>query len=443
MACLVLFIFLSTARADAAPREIVQFRLPNGLDVILERDDRQPRVAVLVGYDVGLRDDPPELRGLAHLVEHLTFRRSRHLPSSFAGAQLLQRAGASDLNGYTTLDYTAYQSVVPSGALELALYVESERMAFSLEKVDSAAMSIERDLVWRELRARAGSPTLELRRTALNVFFGEQHPYYQASPDSKALDSARLPQVRAFFQQHYRPDNAHLIIVGNVDLESARALVERYFGPIAPSALPRPVQRKIPRHAAARSFVLRKPTSIEQMGIYWPMPDPASEQGLATLLYGQYLGRRLGDILLKSAPASSRLAYAQSAFDLGALFAVRLSTRSGDLERSSRLLESELRRTRAAEVRRHLPELVRRVLFEAKLRRESLLAVAEDHLRSTRSLHRPFDFEGWGGRLAQLRDGQIEQAAKWFRGDRAVLGWLLDADTPAERAAPELSVVSR
>lgn len=439
----VLALLSAAGEAAAARREPVQFRLPNGLNVILERDDRQPRVAVLVGYDVGSRDDPPGLEGMAHLVEHLAFRRSRHLARDFGGGHLLQRAGASALGGHTGPDFTAYHSVVPSDALALALYVESERMAFSLEKIDSAAISVERDIIWRELRARNGSPPFELGRNALNLFFGEEHPYYLDATDSAALDAARLSQVRAFFQQNYRPDNAHLIMVGDVELESARALVERYFGPIVPSSLPRAVRLKVPRLNEARSFVLRQSTSVEQIAVYWPMPDPLSDQGLATLLYGRHLGRRLDDVIVRDTQAARRLDYGLTRLDLGSLFGVRLTTRSGDLGRAAQLLEVELRRKQTVKLRRELPGVVRQLLLQAKLRRESLLEVAEDHLRSTRAQQRPFDFEGWSARIEQLPVERVEQAATWFRGDQALIGWLLDPDSPSERALPELSVVPR
>jgi zinc protease len=443
VAMAALSLVLAAREAAAAHREAVQFRLPNGLDVVLERDERQPRVAVLVGYDVGSRDDPPGLKGLAHLVEHLTFRRSRHLPRELGGQALLQRAGGSELNGYTTPDFTAYHSVVPTDALALALYVESERMAFSLEKVDSAAIGVERDLIWRELRARDGSPPSELARTALNLFFGEEHPYYQDAPDSTALDAARLSQVRAFFQQHYRPDNAHLVIVGDLEFESTRALVERYFGPILPSTVPRAMRRTVPRQVEARSFVLRKSTSIEQIAVYWPMPDAQSDQGLSTLLYGRQLGRRLERALVRDTHAARRLEYGLAALDLGELFSVRLTTRSGDLEPAAKFLETELRRRQTADLRRELPEIAHQLLLQAKLRRESLLEVAKDHLRSVRTQGRPFDFERWSARIEHLPLDEVERAAKWFRGDQALVGWLVDADTPNERALPELSVVPR
>jgi predicted Zn-dependent peptidase len=321
--------------------------------------------------------------------------------------------------------------------------VESERMAFSLEKIDSAALRVERDLVWRELRPLDGSPVSELRRTELNLFFGEEHPYYSDAADSRDLDAARLWQVRAFFQQTYRPDNAHLIIVGDIELESAQALVERYFGPVQASSTPRATRRKVPPSNEARSFVLRKATSMEQIAVYWPMPDQLSDQGLAALLYGRQLGGRLDAALVGHADVARRVDYGAFRFDLGALFGVRLTTRSGDLERAAKLLEVELRRGQTRNLRRELPGVARQLLLQAKLRRESLLEMAEDHLRSTRASQRPFDFQRWSARIEQMRVEQVEQAATWFRGDQALIGWLLDADLPSERALPELSVVPR
>jgi hypothetical protein len=189
--------------------------------------------------------------------------------------------------------------------------------------------------------------------------------------------------------------------------------------------------------------VLRRSTSIEQIAIYWPMPEPLSEQGLACLLYGSQLGRHLNATLVRDASVARRLDYGLSGLDLGPLFGLRLTTRSGDLELAAKLLEVELRRSQAARLGRELPQLERRLLLQAKLRRESLLEVAEDHLRSTRAQHRPFDFEGWSAKLARMRLEQVQQAATWFGGDQALIGWLLDADSPSERALPELSVVPR
>jgi predicted Zn-dependent peptidase len=440
LAALVLF----TAPGEAAAaREIVQFRLPNGLDVILERDARLPRVAVLVAYDVGSRDDPPGLEGLAHLVEHLNFRSSRHLPREFAGIRLLQGAGASELNGYTSPDFTAYHSVVPSHALALALYVESERMAFSLETIDAASIRVEQDVVWREQRPRDGSATFELGRTGINLFFGEGHPYYREPADSSALDATRLSHVRAFIQQRYRPDNAHLIVVGNFELESARALVERYFAPIVASSLPAAKRPKALRHSEARSFVLRRSTSIEQLAVYWPVPDPLTEQGLAALLYAGQLARQLDASMAQDTLATRRLGYNLFPLDLGSLFGLRITTRSGDLARAAELLQRELQRNQTANLRRELPNVARSLLLQHKLRRESALEVAKDHLRSTRASGRPFDFERWTSHVEQMPIEHVERAATWFRGDQALIGWLVDADTPSERASPELSVEPR
>lgn len=107
--------------------EVERFQLPNGLDVVLERNDRQPRVAIVMSYDVGSRDDPPGYAGLAELVERLAFRRSKHL-DVYAGDQLLEKAGASELGAGTGRDRTQFYAVVPAGALELGLWLESERM---------------------------------------------------------------------------------------------------------------------------------------------------------------------------------------------------------------------------------------------------------------------------------------------------------------------------
>jgi predicted Zn-dependent peptidase len=316
-------------------------------------------------------------------------------------------------------------------------------MAFSLEKIDAASIRVEQDVVWREQRGRHDSATFELGRTGINLFFGEGHPYYQEPTDSSELDATRLSHVRAFIQQRYRPDNAHLIVVGNFELDSARALVERYFAPIVASSLPAAKRPKPLRHSEARSFVLRRSTAIEQIAVYWPVPDPLTEQGLAALLYARQLARQLDASLAQDTLATRRLGYGLLPLDLGSLFGLRLTTRSGDLASAAELLQRELRRSQTANLRRELPSVARSLLLQHKLRRESPLEVAEDHLRSTRASGRPFDFERWTSHVEQMPIEQVERAASWFRGDQALIGWLVDADTPSERASPKLSVEPR
>lgn len=223
------------------------FRLSNGLDVLIEENHREPHVAVLVSYDIGSRDEPEGLASLAHLVEHLTFRRSRHL-GDYGGLEQLGRAGAEAVNGETHDDRTLYYEVVPSKALPLALWIESERMGFTLEAFDDAAVAHERDVIRAELQSNQTGRN-RLLTHVVNTLYGAGHPYSQPGGPEQGLDDIRLGEAQWFFQRGYRPDNAHLVIVGDVTLADGRELVTRYFGglknpavPLAPRPLPAPAR---------------------------------------------------------------------------------------------------------------------------------------------------------------------------------------------------------
>lgn len=217
--------------------EIERFRLANGLDVVLEKNDRQPRVAIVMAYDVGARDDPPGYAGLAHLVEHLTYRGSKHL-ASYGGPELLEKAGVGEKNGETSLDRTLYYAVVPAGALELGLWIESERMAFTLESFNENALELERAVVRNELRLRLNVPAL-FRAHLLEAVYGTTHPYAGITHQREDLEHLGLSAAKWFYQAAYRPDRAHLVIVGNFEPRTVKALIERYFGSVrSPSAAP-------------------------------------------------------------------------------------------------------------------------------------------------------------------------------------------------------------
>ncbi len=247
-----------------------RFTLPNGLEVLLEEDHRQKLVALRLSYAVGSRNDPPGQSGLAHLVEHMTYRGSRHLADGQLW-HLYQLAGAGDMNGETRPDETVYHATVSSNALELALWLESERMAFTAERFDSAHVDIERGVVWREEFLRQGDD-LALAYGIFSGFFGESHPYARPLDFSPKRPSLSLDQVRDFFLRGYRPDNARLILVGDFEPAAARALVERYFGPIRNPPLPKAALTKMPTRARPGVRVQVPATDKRKLLLAWGAP---------------------------------------------------------------------------------------------------------------------------------------------------------------------------
>jgi zinc protease len=207
--------------------------LDNGLDVLLHEDHSCPLVAVNLWYHVGSKNEQPGHTGFAHLFEHLMFEGSQHYDRGYFHP--LQAAGAS-LNGSTTADRTNYWEVLPAGALELALWMESDRMGYLLPALREAKFSTQRDVVLNERRQTYENRPYGLAPIAmLAALFPRDHPYHWATiGESADLNRARLDDVQAFFRRYYHPANASLAIAGDIDSGAALALVRAYFGEIEP-----------------------------------------------------------------------------------------------------------------------------------------------------------------------------------------------------------------
>ncbi|HEU4693245.1 MAG TPA: insulinase family protein, partial [Vicinamibacterales bacterium] len=167
-----------SSTADIPRIEFEKYTLPNGLDVILSRDARIPMVAVNLWYHVGPANEEPGRTGFAHLFEHMMFQSSKHVPAD-SHFKLLEAAGASDINGTTDYDRTNYFQTIPANQLELALWLESDRMGYLLEKVDQAALSNQQDVVRNERRQSVENQPYGLaEETLVQTLFPKGHPYY-------------------------------------------------------------------------------------------------------------------------------------------------------------------------------------------------------------------------------------------------------------------------
>ncbi len=205
-------------------------RLPNGLRLLVSEDHLVPVVAVNLWYNVGSKHEQPGKTGFAHLFEHVMFQGSRHVAKTEHFA-LVQAAGGS-LNGSTWLDRTNYFETVPSHHLELALWLEADRMGTLLDALSQENLDNQRAVVKNEKRSSYDNqPYGSWQEKLFGHLFPEGHPYHHPTIGSmEDLDAASLQDVAAFFRTYYAPNNAVLSIVGDVDREQARAWVERYFG---------------------------------------------------------------------------------------------------------------------------------------------------------------------------------------------------------------------
>ncbi|MFF9646836.1 M16 family metallopeptidase [Kitasatospora aureofaciens] len=220
------------APASSRGIAITEHRLANGLRVVLSEDRLTPVAAVCLWYDVGSRHEVKGRTGLAHLFEHLMFQGSANV-SNNGHFELVQGAGGS-LNGTTSFERTNYYETMPAHQLELALWLEADRMGSLLAALDETSMENQRAVVKNERRQRYDNVpygTAFEKLTALS--FPDGHPYHHTPIGSMAdLDAATLDDARAFFRTYYAPNNAVLSIVGDIDPEQTIAWVEKYFGSI-------------------------------------------------------------------------------------------------------------------------------------------------------------------------------------------------------------------
>ena len=264
--------------------------LANGLDVILHQDASLPMVAVNVWYHVGSKDEVPGKTGYAHLFEHLMFEGSKHHDSGYF--EPLQDVGAT-LNGSTTPDRTNYWENLPSNYLELALWLESDRMGFLLDALDQRRFDIQRDVVKNERRQSYenrpyGVSSIHLQEAVYPL----PHPYHWPTIGfHEDLDAATVEDAKAFFQRFYTPSNASLAIAGDFHLEETREMVERYFGSLAPGpALPRAGRTDSPLQGHV-SLTLHDRVLLPRLSLVWPTiprfhQDEAPLSVLAAILGG-------------------------------------------------------------------------------------------------------------------------------------------------------------
>ena len=207
------------------------FTLANGLRVVVHTDRKAPVVAVSVWYDVGSKHEPKGKTGFAHLFEHLMFNGSENAPGDFF--EPLKQVGATDFNGTTYFDRTNYFETVPTAALDRALFLESDRMGYLTGAITQALLDEQRGVVQNEKRQGDNQPYGLLGYRVTEGLWPVGHPYAHDTIGSMAdLDAASLQTVKDWFRDHYGPNNAVLVLAGDVDVATAKTLVGKYFGAI-------------------------------------------------------------------------------------------------------------------------------------------------------------------------------------------------------------------
>jgi zinc protease len=213
---------------------IERHRLDNGLKIILSQDESAPIVAVNLWYNVGSRNEPRGLTGFAHLFEHMMFQGSEHVPKG-GHFDLVERAGGS-LNATTWFDRTNYYETLPAHQLELALWLEADRMGWMVGAMTQEKLDNQRDVVKNEKRQRYDNqPYGDWDARLQKLVYPEDHPYHHPVIGSmEDLDAATLDDVATFFRTYYVPNNAVLTVCGDFEKSRALDLIAKYFGEIPP-----------------------------------------------------------------------------------------------------------------------------------------------------------------------------------------------------------------
>jgi zinc protease len=295
---------------------IETFRLDNGLFVVLSEDHTAPIVAVNLWYHVGSANERPGRTGFAHLFEHMLFQGSASVGAN-EHFELVQRAGGT-LNGSTWLDRTNYYETVPSNQLELALWLEANRMGYLLPAMTQQKLDTQRDVVQNERRwSMDNQPYGSWWERLPALCFPTTHPFHHSLIGSMAdLDAASLEDIEQFFATYYTPDNAVLSIAGDFDRDDARRLVERHFGPIprGKGKPPLPDMTLPPTLGAPLREVVPDDVALARLFLAFRSPVVGSDEYYAASVCGAILGLRKGSRLHRRLVREQQLAAEAQSF---------------------------------------------------------------------------------------------------------------------------------
>ncbi len=297
---------------------IVERTLGNGLRVIASPDHVAPSVAVNLWYDVGSRHEEPGRTGFAHLFEHVMFQGSAHVGSGQHIA-LMQAAGAS-VNATTWFDRTNYFEALPAGGLDLALWLEADRMGTLLDALTQESLDNQREVVKEEKRQRYDNvPYGDVMERLTTMTFPADHPYGHTTIGSMDdLNAATLDDVQTFFRAHYMPNNAVLSIVGDVDVETAFAKAEHYFGHLPAGPLPpKPVNTSLPPLSGQPRVETSADVPADAVYFTWRLPPRGTASFDAIDLAFTVLGQGQTSRLHQSLVRSTELAEGSGASTMG------------------------------------------------------------------------------------------------------------------------------
>jgi predicted Zn-dependent peptidase len=370
-----------------------RFTLPNGLRVIVHTDRKAPIVAVSIWYHVGSKDEPEGKTGFAHLFEHLMFNGTEHFNKDWFIA--LQDMGATQYNGTTWFDRTNYFQNVPTPALPRILFLESDRMGHLLGAIDQTKLSNQIGVVQNEKRQGDNQPYGLTEYRILEGLFPEGHPYRHSTIGSmKDLDAASLDDVKNWFKTWYGPNNAVLVLAGDIDAATAKPLVEKYFGDIPPGpAVSQRLKAWVPKRETTVREVMQDQVANTRIYRVWAVPGRNDAQTAdlsiaAATLAGGDTSRLYKDLVRDKQLAVGVNGYVQD-FEAVSLFQLEIDVKPG---------------VDPAKVNARLDELIGKFLAEGPTADE----VGRVAMRAVSGTIKGLEaVGGFGGKAVTLAEGEL------------------------------------
>jgi zinc protease len=310
----------START--IPIKYEKYTLPNGLTVVLAEDHSTPRLAVNVQYHVGSKNEQMGRTGFAHLFEHVMFTGSGHIPYG-THDRLTEGVGGGN-NAFTANDITHYYEIIPSNYLEDALWLESDRMGWLLDALDTAKYNAQRDIVKNERRQGVDNqPYGRVDEILAAATYPKTHPYsWPVIGSMTDLSAASIEDVKAFFRQYYAPNNATLVIVGDFDPTRTKTLIAKYFSEIGRGKpIVRPKVSPVSLSAEKR-LVYEDRVEVPRLYLHWPAvgardDDTYALDLLSDMLAGSRIARLTKDLVYDKQWAAEVRAFNNTNEDVG------------------------------------------------------------------------------------------------------------------------------
>jgi len=366
-----------------------RFVLDNGLTVIVHEDHKAPIVAVNIWYHVGSKNEKPGKTGFAHLFEHLMFGGSEHSSGRYIDA--MERIGATDLNGTTNPDRTNYFQNVPTSAVDLTLWMESDRMGHLLGALDQKTLDLQRGVVQNEKRQGENQPYGVTRQLLTQNTYPAGHPYsWTTIGEMSDLDAASMKDVQEWFKTYYGPSNVVLVLAGDIDVKTAREKVAKYFGDIPSGPPVAHHQVWIAKMSGTHRQVVQD--RVPQARIYkvWNIPEYGSAEADYLDLVSDCLSNGKSSRFYKRLVYADQIATDAAAFtdlrEIGGQFYVRATARPGQS---------------IAQVEKEVDEELARFLKNGPTAEEMQRVKTQYQANFIRGIERIGGFGGKSDRLAQ------------------------------------------